>query len=116
MFDLFSSDIDFSFAICPSRQYAGGVFPHQQRGERTNLYQEYSGDASVYASDDTSVDSCRSVTFADNVVSEVISVPRYERERLPELFYSSLEVHQFKQEARAERRVQRVCSLWQFLP
>ena len=47
--------------------------------------------------------SSRSVTFADNVVSKVISVPRYEKERIGELFYNRLDMMRFKQEARLER-------------
>ena len=53
--------------------------------------------------DDSSTSSCRSVTFAEDVVSEVISVPRYEKESKSELFYSRLDMLRFKQEARLER-------------
>eukprot|EP00579_Thalassiosira_antarctica_P007577 CAMPEP_0201898046 /NCGR_PEP_ID=MMETSP0902-20130614/47775_1 /ASSEMBLY_ACC=CAM_ASM_000551 /TAXON_ID=420261 /ORGANISM="Thalassiosira antarctica, Strain CCMP982" /LENGTH=103 /DNA_ID=CAMNT_0048431083 /DNA_START=148 /DNA_END=459 /DNA_ORIENTATION=- len=94
-FTLFDSEIDFTFAICPKRQ---------QCIERTNFYHEYNGCDSEYASEDTSsVDSCRSVTFADNVVSEIISVPRYEKESISELFYNRLDMMRFRQEARLER-------------
>mmetsp|Transcript_24244 Transcript_24244/g.52290 ORF Transcript_24244/g.52290 Transcript_24244/m.52290 type:complete len:110 (+) Transcript_24244:238-567(+) len=97
---LFNSDIDFSFAICPRRRN------NQHCGERTSFYQECDGhdSQSEYASDDvSSVDSQHSVKFAENVVSEVRSVPRYEKESISELFYNRIDMIRFKQEARLER-------------
>lgn len=106
MITLFDSDIDFSFAICPRRRNNS-----QRCIERTSFYQDdgydhSEEDASVEEEEDTSsVDSSssRSVTFAENIVSEVISVPRYERERVSELFYNRLDIMRFKQERRLER-------------
>jgi sugar/nucleoside kinase (ribokinase family) len=51
----------------------------------------------------SSVDSNRSVTFAEIMVSEVRSVPRYERVSLGELFYNRLDMQRFKHEAKLER-------------
>mmetsp|Transcript_15473 Transcript_15473/g.33278 ORF Transcript_15473/g.33278 Transcript_15473/m.33278 type:complete len:119 (+) Transcript_15473:349-705(+) len=112
-FRLFGSDIDFSFAVC-SRRQNNCLLSNQDSFEGSSHFQYsvYDSDYSDYASDDLS-DSCRSVTFADNIVSEVISVPRLEEERISELFWSSSEMCQFKHEARMERsRVQRMKSLW----
>eukprot|EP00578_Thalassiosira_sp_NH16_P023599 CAMPEP_0181102518 /NCGR_PEP_ID=MMETSP1071-20121207/14363_1 /TAXON_ID=35127 /ORGANISM="Thalassiosira sp., Strain NH16" /LENGTH=100 /DNA_ID=CAMNT_0023185507 /DNA_START=272 /DNA_END=571 /DNA_ORIENTATION=- len=95
---LFDSEIDFSFAICPRRSRDRDANDNQQPQqlcngeERTSFYQEY-GDSEQHASSDndataSSDESCRSVTFAENVVSEVKVVPRYERESVGDLFYN----------------------------
>ena len=97
---LFDSDIDFSFAICPRRRNRNTYI------ERTSFFQSEYDTAELETEeeeDDSSTSSCRSVTFAEDVVSEVISVPRYEKESKSELFYSRLDMLRFKQEARLER-------------
>ena len=114
---LFDSDIDFSFAICPRRNVDEDEDNKEQQQicngeEQTSLYLEYEDDdgssnnEQQYASDEettTSTGSCRSVTFAENPVSEVKVVPRYERERVGELFYNRWDIIRFKQERRLER-------------
>lgn len=112
---LFDSEIDFSFAICPRRRRDvndNQQLPQQQQQlcngeERTSFYQER-GDSEQYESSDdeatmSSAESCRSVTFAENVVSEVKVVPRYERESVGELFYNRWDILRFRQERRLER-------------
>ena len=47
-------------------------------------------------------ESNRSVTFADNVVSKVKVIPRYDKATLSNLFYNRLDMQQFKCEARLE--------------
>ena len=58
-----------------------------------------------YESDEetSSVGSSRSVTFADDIISEVITVPRYEEESMSELFYNSVDMMRFRHEARMEK-------------
>eukprot|EP00581_Thalassiosira_minuscula_P019043 CAMPEP_0183726354 /NCGR_PEP_ID=MMETSP0737-20130205/23072_1 /TAXON_ID=385413 /ORGANISM="Thalassiosira miniscula, Strain CCMP1093" /LENGTH=123 /DNA_ID=CAMNT_0025957675 /DNA_START=59 /DNA_END=430 /DNA_ORIENTATION=+ len=112
-FSLFDSDIDFSFAICPDRWRRFRYGPNKQCSsiERTSIIlqdfdmiekldnydakHEFSGDTS-------SLDSARSVTFADNVVAEIISIPKYEKESKKKLFYCNNDIERFKHEARLE--------------
>lgn len=125
---LFDSEIDFSFAICPRRRrdeddqekledYEVDSNEHQQHllcnsEERTSVYLEYevgrNNEQQPSATDEetistSSIDSNRSVTFAENIVSEVKVVPRYERERVSELFYNRFDIMRFRQERRLER-------------
>ena len=108
MITLFDSDIDFSFAICPRRRLC------------YNAYDDGDDDDCTISTDDdktSSVDSgasastCRSVTFALNIVSEVISVPRYESNSKSTLFYNKLDMRRFKQEAKLER-IHQIHVLW----
>lgn len=111
MTHLFDSDIDFSFAICPRRRATDGYYclgSKQQYIERTSFFEGFSiHDITEETADNdtSSVDSCscRSVSFADNVVSEVRTVPRYEQESKSELFYNKIDMMRFRQEARLER-------------
>ncbi len=93
---LFDTEIDFSFAICPRR-----------RSNKCIEQQDYDScdetDYSFIDEDTSSVGSCRSVKFAEQVVSQVISVPRYEQDRKADLFYNKYDMMRFKQEARLER-------------
>lgn len=117
---LFDSDIDFSFAICP--QPPQDYLAHQQPPciKTNSAYPEpiphsilFSGRwresnnrhllSCVALNDGSPLDSCRTVTFADKIVSEVKSVPRYETESKRELFYNRLDLLRFRQEARLER-------------
>ena len=99
----FDSGIDFSFAICPRRKPTGY--------ERTSFYRDSAYDPELVLADAADGDELRrrarrlvgGVTFANEVVSRVISVPRYEEKRLGELFYNRLDVMRFKQEYRLER-------------
>mmetsp|Transcript_12214 Transcript_12214/g.26000 ORF Transcript_12214/g.26000 Transcript_12214/m.26000 type:complete len:120 (+) Transcript_12214:327-686(+) len=112
-FSIFDSEIDFSFAICPRRR---NNLCSPNNVERTSFIQDYGNDNFNFEydyndededeEDASSVDSYRSVTFADNVVTEIISVPRYETESKSDLFYNRLDMKRFKQEARLERRYQ----------
>ena len=58
---------------------------------------------SFSSADSVSSSSSRSVTFAEEVVTEVRSVPRYERESVPSLFYNRLDLQRFRHEAKLER-------------
>ena len=58
----------------------------------------------------SSSSSYRSVTFAEDVVTEVRSVPRYERESVPSLFYNRFDLQRFRHEAKLEKM--RVQVIW----
>ena len=98
------TQIDFSFAICPRRK---------------QCYQEYDNKTASTCSDEDEASSIdyredsgrRSVSFAQNVVSDVISVPRYERNSISTLFYNKLDLIRFKNEAKLER-IHQVQVIW----
>lgn len=101
------SEIDWSFAICPRRQKNYLVsLPSCIKKRTSSLEDDFNVfDSEEYmttAGDALSIDSARSVTFAEKIVSEVISVPRYEAESRSELFYNRYDVMKFRQEARLE--------------
>jgi hypothetical protein len=54
--------------------------------------------------------SSRSVTFAEDVVSEVRSVPKYEKESLALLFYNGSDLQRFRHEVKLESM--RVQVIW----
>ena len=101
---LFDSDIDFSFAICPRRKQC-----YQECDDRTASTCSDDDEASSIDSREDS--SRRSVSFAENVVSEVISVPRHERNSISALVYNQLDLTRFKQEAKLER-IHQVQVIW----
>lgn len=108
MTDIFDSIIDFSYAIKGTAiQY------HPPSCLRNNNDSKFTIDPcnDGYYSDITlssslclrnNNDSNRSVTFADDIVSNVKVIPRYETTTLSYLFYNRLDMQQFKCEARLE--------------
>ncbi|KAL7489960.1 hypothetical protein ACHAW6_015753 [Cyclotella cf. meneghiniana] len=99
---LFDDEIDLSFALpkeTPLRRQRATPLPSTRRNFRSRRLD-----------DDDNGTTRRSVAFAENPVSEVISVPRYEKERIPELFYDQLDVARFRHEVRLERM--RIKILW----
>ena len=99
------TQIDFSFAICPRRKQC-----YQECDDKTAS--TCSADEDEASSIDSREDSSRrSVSFAQNVVSDVISVPRYERNSISTLFYNKLDLIRFKQEAKLER-IHQVQVIW----
>ncbi|KAL3804721.1 hypothetical protein HJC23_008536 [Cyclotella cryptica] len=103
-YSLFDADIDLSFALpkeTPFRRQRSCLLPttRQSFGEYY-LEDELSLDRSRTRLDS---ESRRSVKFAENPISEVIPVPRYEKERIPELFYNHLDVARFRHEVKLER-------------
>mmetsp|Transcript_2004 Transcript_2004/g.3756 ORF Transcript_2004/g.3756 Transcript_2004/m.3756 type:complete len:122 (+) Transcript_2004:224-589(+) len=110
-FTLFDSENDFSFANRARRRINTLCFHPINQGdtiERASFIvqdiNECDDDSkNAQSSDDaSSVGSCRLVTFAEDVVTEIIPVPRYEEESMGELFYSTLDEERFKCEARLE--------------
>lgn len=126
-FALFDPSIDLSFAICPRRRSIRNtnnnnnksrrswcLGPDRQSLESTSYYQQEEEDDGVVvlgSFDEASSESMassvaslsRSVKFADEIVSRVIPVPRYERASIGELFYSPMDVARFKRDYRRER-------------
>lgn len=106
----YNNDIDFSFALCPTKRrqnLLSCMNKCRRYSERTSFYQENdldtSDDSSESASSHLSNYSCRSVTFAKNIVSEVKYVTRYDKDKIGELFYSQMDVSRFKREMRMEK-------------
>lgn len=108
MTDIFDSIIDFSFAIKgTATQY------HPPSCLRNNNESKFTidpcndgcySDITLSSSSLPSLlpESNRSVKFADNIVSKVKVIPRYEKATLSNLFYNRLDMQQFKFEARLE--------------
>lgn len=125
---LFDSTIDYSFAMwpppCGKRMSCHRRRPPScLRGAATPCYYDVDpcndgscGHSSIAYSSSaesaslSSSSSYRSVTFAEDVVTEVRSVPRYERESVPSLFYNRLDLQRFRHEAKLERM--RVQVIW----
>lgn len=125
---LFDSTIDYSFAMWPPTTPCGkrtSCHHHRPSCLRGAAYYPpcyydvdpcndgssiaYSSSAYSSASSSSSP-SYRSVTFAEDVVTEVRSVPRYERESVPSLFYDRFDLQRFRHEAKLERM--RVQVIW----
>ncbi|KAL3802755.1 hypothetical protein ACHAW5_008859 [Stephanodiscus triporus] len=113
---IFDSTIDYSFAIWAPKRKSRRNPPSCLRTAPACVVDPCNDGhgcgrsleiISPSSSEDT---SSRSVTFADDVVSEVRSFPRYERESVPSLFYNRLDLQRFKHEARLERM--RVQVIW----
>jgi hypothetical protein len=95
-FSLFDPTIDFSFAL-PDGQTL--------REQRSCLQRQSSIDCIGYFSclEENDLHKKRSVKFVDTLVSEVISVPRYEKESISELFYNQLDMARFRHVVKLER-------------
>ena len=108
MSDILGSIIDFSFAV----KGTATQHDHPPSCLRNNdskftidpCNDGYYSDATLSSSSVSSSlsESNRSVTFADNVVSKVKVIPRYDKSTLSNLFYNRLDMQQFKSEARLE--------------
>ena len=110
MSDIFDSIIDFSFAIKGTETQQHDHPPSCLRNNNDSKFtidpcnDGYYSDATLSSSSVSSSlsESNRSVTFADNVVSKVKVIPRYDKATLSNLFYNRLDMQQFKCEARLE--------------
>jgi len=94
---------DFSFAVakCPHG-------PNRDCGDETSSFYMVDDDTLDTVGYDenslASTSSSRSVKFADNVVSDIIEVPRYiDNDNRRDLFYSGVDIAQFKYEFKMER-------------
>lgn len=112
MITLFDSDIDFSFAICPRRRLCYNAYDDGgDDDDDCTISTDDDDDETSSVDSGASASTCRSVTFALNIVSEVISVPRYESNSKSTLFYTKLDMRRFKQEAKLER-IHQIHVLW----
>jgi hypothetical protein len=98
---MFDSTIDYSFAIWAPRRTNCHNPPSCLR---TACYDDPCNDGCGYGNSTSSSSeaSSRSVTFAKNVVSEVRSVPRCEKDSVASLFYSGADLQRFRHEVKLE--------------
>lgn len=106
---MFDSTIDYSFAIWAPRRTN---CHHPPSCLRTACYDDPCNDGCGYGNSTSSSSETfsRSVTFAESVISEVRSVPRYEKESVASLFYNGSDLQRFRHEMRLESM--RVQVIW----
>mmetsp|Transcript_397 Transcript_397/g.876 ORF Transcript_397/g.876 Transcript_397/m.876 type:complete len:110 (+) Transcript_397:128-457(+) len=95
--------LDLSFAICPRRHRE--LKGRYQTGDWCTKYtRKTSFDPQKDCSlNGEGLESSRSVSFATRIVSEIICVPRYDKEHVRDLFYSPMDFARFKIDYRKER-------------
>lgn len=97
---------DFAFAVAKCPRTCG---PKRQCDEETSFYliDDPSDSTSISGCDENSLSSTSSVLsvkFADNVVSDIITVPRYaDKHNVGDFFYSVIDLARFREEFKMER-------------
>ena len=97
IFSLFDPSIDYSFALPKAQQCClqeQSTLPQRSRSHRNSTWNDEKN---------TTLTTAARVTFAADPISEIISIPRYERESISELFYNSLDMAKFRHEVLLER-------------